>query len=72
MPTFNDLINEVRSNLQGYTLRQDRLTYLANVNGINTTATEIQVGSANNLAKASSKLMTNLSGLTPLIRQQAQ
>jgi hypothetical protein len=51
MPTFNDLINEVRSNLQGYTLRQDRLTYLANTNGITASATEIQVGSSNNLAK---------------------
>lgn len=51
MPTFNDLINEVRSNLQGYTLRQDRLTYLANTNGITASGTEIQVGSSNNLAK---------------------
>ena len=51
MPTFNDMVNEVRSNLQGYTLRQDRLTYLANTGGINTSATEIQVGSSSNLAK---------------------
>lgn len=51
MPNLNDMVNEVRSNLQGYTLRQDRLTYLANTGGINTTATEIQVGSASNLAK---------------------
>jgi len=51
MPTFNDIINEVRSNLQGYTLRQDRLTYLANTGGINTTDTSIEVGSSNNLAK---------------------
>ena len=51
MPTFNDMINEVRSNLQGYTLRQDRLTYLANTDGITASGTEIQVGSSNNLAK---------------------
>ena len=51
MPYLSDMINEVRSNLQGYTLRQDRLTYLANAGGINNSDTEIQVGSANNLAK---------------------
>jgi hypothetical protein len=51
MPTFNDMINEVRSNLQGYTLRQDRLTYLANTGGITASGTSIEVGSANNLAK---------------------
>jgi len=51
MPTFNDIINEVRSNLQGYTLRQDRLTYLANTGGITASGTSIKVGSANNLAK---------------------
>ncbi len=51
MPTYNDMINEVRSNLQGYTLRQDRLTYLANTGGITASGTEIQVGSSNNLAK---------------------
>ena len=51
MPTFNDMVNEVRSNLQGYTLRQDRLTYLANTGGITASGTEIQVGSSNNLAK---------------------
>jgi hypothetical protein len=45
------MINEVRSNLQGYTLRQDRLTYLANTDGIDASDTEIQVGSSNNLAK---------------------
>ena len=49
MPTLGELINEVRSNLQGFTLRQDRITYL--VNSINSSATAITVGSANNLAK---------------------
>jgi hypothetical protein len=45
------MIDEVRSNLQGYTLRQDRITYVANVGGISPTDLEIQVGSADNLAK---------------------
>ena len=49
MPTLGELINEVKSNLQGYTLRQDRLTYLTS--GINSTATAITVGSSSNLAK---------------------
>jgi len=51
MPTFDDLVSDVRSNLQGYTLRQDRITYLTNVGGVNTTATALTVGSADNLAK---------------------
>ena len=51
MPTFNDLVNEVKSNLIGYTLRQDRITYLTDPNGLTTTSTAIAVGSADNLAK---------------------
>ena len=51
MPTLNDMIDEVRSNLAGYTLRQDRITYLANPGGISSTATEIIIGSSDNLAK---------------------
>jgi hypothetical protein len=49
MATFNDLVNEVRSSLAGYTLKQDRITYLDSA--IGTTETAIQVGSADNLAK---------------------
>lgn len=49
MATLSDMIDEVRSSLAGYTLRQDRITYL--VNAINTTATAIQIGSSANLAK---------------------
>ena len=49
MATFNDLVNEVRSSLAGYTLKQDRITYLDSA--ITTTDTAIQVGSADNLAK---------------------
>ena len=51
MPTLSEMIDEVRSNLQGYTLRQDRITYVANAGGITTTSNAIQVGSADNLAK---------------------
>lgn len=49
MPTLSDLIDEVRTNLQGYTLRQDRITYLTNA--ITSAQTQIQVGSQSNLAK---------------------
>jgi hypothetical protein len=49
MATFSDLVTSVRSNLQAYTLRQDRITYLANA--ISGTATAITVGSSSNLAK---------------------
>lgn len=49
MPTLSDLIDEVRTNLQGYTLRQDRITYLTSA--INSAQTEINVGSSSNLAK---------------------
>ena len=44
MPTLSDMIDEVKSNLQGYTLRQDRITYLANAGGISTSATSITAG----------------------------
>jgi hypothetical protein len=49
MATLAEMVDEVRSSLAGYTLRQDRITYLNSA--INTTATAIPVGSANNLAK---------------------
>jgi hypothetical protein len=51
MPTFNDLVDEVRANLQGFTLRQDRITYVTNSAGLTTTSTAINVGSQSNLAK---------------------
>jgi hypothetical protein len=51
MPTFSDMVDEVKSNLAGYTLRQDRITYLANAAGLTTSATSVQVGSSSNLAK---------------------
>ena len=51
MATFSQLINEVQTNLQGYTLRQDRITNLANPGGITATELGIKIGSADNLAK---------------------
>lgn len=51
MATLKDMVDEVRANLAGYTMRQDRITYLANAGGINTTDTSIIIGSASNLAK---------------------
>ena len=51
MTTLSELINEVKSSLQGYTMRQDKITYLANSGGITSTSTSIVVGSSNNLAK---------------------
>ena len=51
MPTLNELVDEVKANLQGYALRQDRITYVANPAGLTTTSTAITVGSSSNLAK---------------------
>jgi hypothetical protein len=51
MSTFAQLVDEVRTNLSGYTLRQDRITYLTNPGGINTTALDIVIGNSENLAK---------------------
>ena len=45
------MVDEVRANLQGYTLRQDRITYVANPTGLTTTTSQITVGSSSNLAK---------------------
>lgn len=49
MPTLGDLIDEVKSNLQGYTLRQDRITYLNSA--ITASDTAIVVGNSDNLGK---------------------
>lgn len=51
MPTLDELVDEVKANLQGYALRQDRITYVANAAGLTTTSTQITVGSSSNLAK---------------------
>ena len=49
--TFAQMVDEVRVNLSGYTLRQDRITNLANPGGINTTDLAIKIGNSENLAK---------------------
>jgi len=49
MATLTDMVDEVKSKLAGYTLRQDRVTYTLNAVGL--TDTSIQIGSSNNLAK---------------------
>ncbi len=49
MPTLNEMIDEVRSSLAGYTLRQDRISYLTAA--INTTDLAMNIGSSANLAK---------------------
>ena len=51
MPSLSQLISEVQTNLQGYSLRQDRITNLATSGGINATATSFKIGQADNLAK---------------------
>jgi hypothetical protein len=51
MPTFDELVDEVKSNLIGYTLRQERLTYVTNSSGLTTSTSAITVGSSDNLAK---------------------
>jgi hypothetical protein len=49
MPTLNEMVDEVRSSLAGYTLRQDRISYLTSA--INTTDRAMTIGSSANLAK---------------------
>jgi hypothetical protein len=49
MPTLNEMVDEVRSSLAGYTLRQDRISYLTSA--INTTDLALRIGSSANLAK---------------------
>ena len=51
MATLKDMVDEVRSNLAGYTLRQDRITYVNNPTGLTTTSNAIIIGSSSNLAK---------------------
>jgi len=51
MATFQQMTDEVRSNLAGFTLRQDRITNLTNPGGIGTSDLAITIGSAENLAK---------------------
>ena len=50
MATLKDIVDEVHSNLAGYTLRQDRVTYVVNSSGISTTDRSITVPNSDNLA----------------------
>jgi hypothetical protein len=51
MPSLTQLMSEVQTNLQGYSLRQDRITNLATPGGITATDLVIKIGQADNLAK---------------------
>lgn len=51
MSTLDEMVDDIKSNLQGYTLRQDRISYVANSGGLSTVSTAITIGSAANLAK---------------------
>ena len=51
MPTLSQMVNEVQTNLQGYSLRQDRITNLATPGGISATDLSFKIGQADNLAK---------------------
>ena len=46
MPTFAQMVDEVKTNLAGFTLRQDRIAGLANSGGINATDLAIQINSS--------------------------
>jgi hypothetical protein len=50
MTTFNDMVDEVLLNLAGYTMRQDRLTYLTNAI-TSTTALSATIASVDNVAR---------------------
>ena len=51
MPTLDEMIDEVKSKLIGYTMNQDKVTYVNNSSGINTVDTTIELGASNNFAK---------------------
>lgn len=51
MSTFSDIADEVKTKLAGYTLNQDRMTYVKNPTGITNAGTAIIVGSVDNYAK---------------------
>ena len=50
MTTFNDMVDEVLLNLAGYTMRQDRLTYLTSAM-TSTTGLSIPIASVDNVAR---------------------
>jgi len=49
MSTLNEMVDEVKTNLQGYTLRQDRISYITSA--LTTTSSSIVIGTSSNLAK---------------------
>lgn len=49
MPTLGELVGEVKSKLTGYTLNQDRITYLSS--GITASSTSLTVATGDNFAK---------------------
>lgn len=51
MPTLNEMIDEVKSKLIGYTMNQDKVTYVNNASGITAVDTTIELGASNNFAK---------------------
>jgi len=51
MPTLNEMIDEVKSKLIGYTMNQDKVTYVNNSSGLTATDVTIELGSSNNFAK---------------------
>ena len=51
MPTLSQMVSEVQTNLQGYSLRQDRISNLATPGGISATDLTFKIGQADNLAK---------------------
>ena len=67
MATLDSMVQEVRSSLAGYTLRQDRITYLDSA--ISTTALAIQVGSADNLAKGIIEIDDELIWIDNFVKQ---
>ena len=60
MATLSEMIDEVKGKLTGYTLHQDRITYLANPGGITTSSTAIQIGSSDNLGKGTIEIDNEL------------
>lgn len=51
MPTLDEMIDEVKSKLIGYTLNQDKVTYVNNATGLTAVDTTIELGASNNFAK---------------------
>lgn len=51
MPTLNEMVDEVKSKLIGYTMNQDKVTYVNNATGLTAVSTSIEVGASGNFAK---------------------